>query len=130
MKLVTAAIIINNGHILLTRRKSGQKLEGYWEFPGGKIEDGETVQSCLERELFEELGVITKAGSIIAESIYEYEHGVIKLIGIVTTLLEENITLSVHDKALWVPIKDIDKYKLSPADIPIAKKIQELKSNV
>lgn len=82
MKTVTAAIIFQNNHVLLTRRKNGQKLEGYWEFPGGKMEKDETPRGCLERELFEELGVDATAGKIIAESIYEYDHGAIKLFGI------------------------------------------------
>ncbi len=69
MKIVTAAIIFHNNTVLLTRRNNGQKLEGYWEFPGGKIEQGETPQICLERELYEELGVEATAGKIIGESI-------------------------------------------------------------
>ncbi len=121
MKLVTAAIIIINNHVLLTRRKKGQKLEGYWEFPGGKIEANETPQSCLERELYEELSVKAKAGKIIAESVYEYSHGSIKLIGIETVLLSDQMQLSVHDKAKWVLLKDVTNFKLAPADIPIAK---------
>jgi len=125
MKLVTAAIIINQNQILLARRKIGQKLEGYWEFPGGKIEQNETPQSCLERELLEELNVVAKAGEIIAESIYEYSHGAIKLIAIETILLSNKIQLSVHDKVEWVPLKDICNFKLAPADIPIAKQLKE-----
>ncbi len=125
MKLVTAAIIIKDQHVLLAKRKIGQKLEGFWEFPGGKIELNETPQSCLERELFEELGVASRAGTIIAESIYTYDHGSIKLMGIKTILQEEDFKLSVHDKVEWVAIKDLKKYQLAPADIPIAKKIIE-----
>lgn len=125
MKLVTAAIIIKDQHVLLAKRKIGQKLEGFWEFPGGKIELNETPQSCLERELFEELGVASRAGTIIAESIYNYDHGSIKLMGIETILQEEDFKLSVHDKVEWVAIKDLTKYQLAPADIPIAKKIIE-----
>lgn len=121
MKLVTAAIIIINNHVLLTRRKKGQKLEGYWEFPGGKIEKNETPQSCLERELYEELNVKAKAGKTIAESVYEYSHGSIKLIGIETILLSDQLKLSVHDKAKWVLLKDVTNFNLAPADIPIAK---------
>ena len=121
MKLVTAAIIISNNRVLLTRRKKGQKLEGYWEFPGGKIEKHETPQSCIERELSEELNVKAKAGEIIAESTYEYSHGSIKLIGIETALLSDKIQLSVHDKAEWVLLEDVANFKLAPADIPIAK---------
>ena len=99
----------------------GQKLEGYWEFPGGKVETNETPQHCLERELVEELSIKSKAGKIILESIYKYEHGTIKLLGIETELFEEKIKLSVHDKIQWVQIGDLLNYKLAPADIPIAE---------
>ncbi len=121
MKIVTAAIIRNENCILLARRRKGQKLEGYWEFPGGKIEEGETPQSCLERELQEELCVKAVAGKIITESIYEYSHGIIKLLAIETKLLSGKIQLSVHDKAEWVPVEYLCSYELAPADIPIAK---------
>lgn len=130
MKTVTAAIIFQNNQVLLTRRKSGQKLEGYWEFPGGKTEKDETPQKCLERELFEELGVEATAGNIIAESIYEYDHGAIKLLGIETKLKKHNFTLSVHDAMEWVLVQNLTSYKLAPADIPIAKTIMELSKNV
>jgi len=126
MKLVTAAIIYKKDCVLLTRRKSGENLEGFWEFPGGKIEDKETPQECLERELLEELGVRSNANEIIAESIYKYDNGTIKLIGIETYLIDQKIELSVHDKFDWVSIKLLLDYKLSPADIPIAKHIMEL----
>jgi len=59
MQDVTAAIIYNNGKILITRRAPGEKHAGWWEFPGGKIEAGETQEMCLRRELMEELAVDT-----------------------------------------------------------------------
>ena len=124
MKLVTAAIIIKNNHVLLARRKQGQKLAGYWEFPGGKIEKNETPESCLERELFEELNVKIKAGKIIAESIYHYSHCSIKLLGLESILLSNSIKLSVHDKVKWVPIENTTNLKLAPADIPIANHLK------
>ena len=125
MKEVTAAIILCNSTVLLCRRKAGEKLEGYWEFPGGKIDTGETPQQCLERELLEELGVKSHALEVFLENIHHYEHGVIKLIGIFTDLTEKDFTLFVHDKAQWIEIRDILNYQLSPADIPIAKKLME-----
>lgn len=130
MKKVTAAIILKRNNVLLSRRKKGQTLEGYWEFPGGKIEENETPQECLERELYEELGVRATAGKVIAESIYEYDHGVIKLLGIETRVKKENFTLSVHDKVEWVQITNLMNYKLAPADIDIAKVIIEKYANV
>jgi 8-oxo-dGTP diphosphatase len=126
MKLVTAGIITHNNQVLLARRKKGQNLEGYWEFPGGKIEPNETPQACLERELFEELNLTTKAGRIIAESVYEYSHGAIKLLAIEAELLSDNIKLSVHDKLAWVTIYDVQNFKLAPADIEIARQLIRL----
>ncbi len=122
---VAAAVIIENSKVLLTRRKRGEHLEGFWEFPGGKMEEGETPEICLERELFEELGVKTKVGEAILENKHDYSNRSIKLIALITELLDHNISLQVHDKFEWVPVEKLLKYKLSPADIPIAAKILE-----
>ena len=125
MKVVTAAILIDNRRVLLTRRAAGQNLEGYWEFPGGKLEQGETVQQCLERELLEETALEIQAGKIFAESVYHYENGSIKLVALEARLIGGDITLSVHDAYEWVPLKDVCSYELAPADIPIAKSLIE-----
>ena len=122
-KIVSACVAIDNGRVLLTRRAPGQKLEGMWEFPGGKLEDGESIQECLERELLEELGVEATAGEILTESVYEYPGGAIKLVAMLTTLASKEFNLSVHDIAEWSPILDILKYELAPADVPIAAEV-------
>ncbi len=125
MKIVTAAIIKSDNKILLTRRKKGEKLEGAWEFPGGKVEMNETLQQGLEREILEELKLIVEAGNIFTTSLYTYSHGSIKLIAIDATILSGKIELTVHDKADWVPVKNLLDYNLAPADIPIAKELIE-----
>jgi 8-oxo-dGTP diphosphatase len=130
VKTVTAAIIKKENKVLLTRRKPGEKLEGFWEFPGGKIEEDETPQECLRRELTEELGVVTDVLEQVAESIFSYDHGSIKLIALRTNIVSGNITLSVHDQVEWVKLNELLSYKLAPADIPIAEKIMELYKNV
>lgn len=68
MKQVAAAIVFDDGKVLVTRRAAGQKLAGFWEFPGGKLEPGEDVQSCIVRELQEELGVASTAGEVLTVS--------------------------------------------------------------
>ncbi len=123
MKSIAAAVIFKNRSVLLTRRKAGEPLAGYWEFPGGKIENEETPQECLERELFEELGVQSKAGDIIAESIYEYPNGTTKLMGIQADLIDQDLVLTVHDKFAWVPVDGLLEYNLAPADIFIAEQL-------
>ena len=125
-KIVTASIAVKHNRVLITRRASGQSLAGYWEFPGGKVEPGETLQDCLHRELLEELGVESIIGGVFAESLYDYAHGSIKLIGLSTELAHNDFILTVHDRADWVPFDQLLSYQLAPADIPIARKLLEL----
>ena len=125
MKPVAAAIVARDGKVLITRRKNGEKLSGHWEFPGGKVEDGETPQECLERELQEELGVRATAGAMIAESEYHYEHGSFRILAVLATIEDKEFSLTVHDKADWVTPGALLQYKLAPADVPIAKYVAD-----
>jgi 8-oxo-dGTP diphosphatase len=125
MKEVSAAIIIENDKILLTKRNSTGDLPGHWEFPGGKRENNETIFECLEREIKEELNVSCKALNIFSENIYEYENGTIKLIAIMTKLFSNSIILNVHDEYIWAEISNLLNYNLAPADIRIAKLLLE-----
>ena len=125
MKLVTAAIIRDGENILVVRRGQGETLAGFWEFPGGKVELPETLQECLERELFEELDVATKVTNVVAVSDYKYENGAIKLVALEAEILHGEIKLSVHDKLRWLTPNEIVELKLAPADIPIAHALLE-----
>ena len=125
MKLVTAAIIRDGENILVVRRGPREKLAGFWEFPGGKVEHPETLQECLERELFEELDIATKVTDVVAVSDYKYESGAIKLVALEAEILHGEISLSVHDKLSWLPACKILDLKLAPADIPIAQALLE-----
>lgn len=125
VKPVAAAIAFNEGKVLVTRRAAGQKLAGLWEFPGGKLEQGEDVQTCIVRELREELGVASTAGEIIAVSDYTYPGGAISLIAIEVTLHSSDFILTVHDEYAWKAPEDLLKLNLAPADIPIMKELIE-----
>lgn len=120
---VTAGIILKDGCVLLARRNRNKTLGGMWEFPGGKQEIGETLTECLERELLEELGVSSKAGSVFIESRHQYTDLEIDLIGIFATIDSENFVLVDHDEVAWVQVRDLIKYNLSPADIPISNEL-------
>ena len=125
MKLVTAAIIRDGEDILVVRRVADEMLAGFWEFPGGPVEHPETLQECLERELFAVLDIATKAGSVVAVCDHEYESGSIKLVAMETEIVQGTITLSVHDKVRWLPASDILSLKLAPAAIPIAQSLMD-----
>jgi 8-oxo-dGTP diphosphatase len=126
MKTVTAAIIWDGGRVLLTRRGPGEKLSGLWEFPGGKVEPAETLEQCLTRELREELGIEVCVGCVMAESVYTYDHGAIRLVAMEVRILKGQLTLSVHDQAEWVPPHALEQFALAPADVPIAREVKKL----
>ncbi|EIU7214838.1 TPA: (deoxy)nucleoside triphosphate pyrophosphohydrolase [Pseudomonas aeruginosa] len=120
---VAAAVIYLNDKVLITRRAPGEKLAGIWEFPGGKLEAGETPQTCIVRELREELGVESVAGEILTTSLYTYPGGAVELIAVVVSLRSTALKLQVHDLAKWIPPQELLSYDLAPADIPIAEEI-------
>ena len=127
MKVVTAAIIQDQGRFFVARRGPGEKLAGLWEFPGGKVEPGETLQEGLKREIAEELGVEAIVGDVVTESHYKYEHGEILLVALQTEIKGKDIKLSVHDQEDWLSPEQILALELAPADIPIAKFLMESK---
>jgi 8-oxo-dGTP diphosphatase len=77
--VVTAAVVERNGAYLVTRRLRGTHLEGIWEFPGGKCEDGETHEACLLRELREELGCDADVGAKLLQVAHEYPERTVEL---------------------------------------------------
>jgi len=122
MKIVTAGVISNeSGKVLLVRRAPDQSLSGYWEFPGGKVEPNESEVECLKRELTEELSIEVEVGELVAESHYMYEHGDFLLKVFEVRIIKGEPVLTVHDQMVWVEPSQLKEYRLAPADIPIAK---------
>lgn len=120
--LVSAvALIDRDGRVLLTQRPKGKAMEGLWEFPGGKIENGETPEAALVRELHEELGIETwdscLAPLTFASHSYDNFHLLMPLYacrkwkGVVWAQEAQNLK--------WVFPKDFHKYPMPPADVPI-----------
>ena len=122
MRQVTAAVIIEYGRLLITRRAPGQSLEGLWELPGGKTEPNETPQQCLVRELAEELAMSATVGDVVAETIHHYEHGSFEMLALETTR-DSDFELRVHDAFAWVAAEEIAEYPLAPADVELVKQI-------
>jgi 8-oxo-dGTP diphosphatase len=126
MKIVTAAIIKKDNRYMVTRRASGEKLAGYWEFPGGKVESGETLEEGLAREIKEELSLTIDVGSLFHEVVHEYDGGAITLKAFNAVWASGELSLSVHDEIRWLLPHEILQLKLAPADIPIAEKLKNV----
>ncbi|MFT5699509.1 MAG: mutator protein MutT [Desulforhopalus sp.] len=124
---VTAAIIQRDGQILAARRKPGAHMAGFWEFPGGKVESGESPEECICRELKEELDIETKIGPFFGESCYDYGTKEIRLLCYRVNYLSGTFTLTDHDEIRWLPIDQLLSLKWAPADIPLVKKLVRLK---
>lgn len=109
---------------LAVRRKTGS-MRGYWEFPGGKCEPGESMSHCLVRELQEELSIDAEVDSALG--IHEHDNGrqLIKLHAFLVTRWQGDIILREHDKMVWLSPSDIDQVKWSPADIPFVQQIKD-----
>ena len=117
---VTAAIIESGDKILIAQRKSEDDLFGeLWEFPGGKIEDGETPEECMARELKEELEIEVEVGMLITSNKHRYPNGIYELLAYKVEHISGNFVLNDHDKVKWITIDEISKYDFPPANTPI-----------
>lgn len=123
MKIVTAAILREHGRYLLCQRGENDTLALKWEFPGGKLEDDETPEQCLVREIKEELCLNIKVISHFCDAIYKHNTGEILLKSYIAEITGGEMNLIVHNAAEWVEADRLLAYDLLPADIEIAEGI-------
>jgi 8-oxo-dGTP diphosphatase len=115
---VVSAIIIKDGKILATERGYGD-YAGWWEFPGGKIEAGETPEDALSREIREELNANISIDRYFATTIYDYPKFRLKMDCFLCTLENENFSLLEHKASAWLGTENIYSVKWLGADYPI-----------
>lgn len=124
--VVVAAVVVRDGRVLLTRRLEGQHLAGLWEFPGGKLEGGESPQEALVRECREECGIEVEVGEIVDVTYHRYpEKDVLLLFYRCELRAGEVRHLQVADHA-WVAPSELDDYPLPPADERVIARIRAL----
>ena len=122
---VAAAVIRKDDKIFATQRGYGD-LKGGWEFPGGKIEDGETPQEALKREIEEELDTEILVGELIDTIEYDYPTFHLSMDGFWCEIVEGKLVLKEHEAARWLDRKTIDDVEWLPADVTLVGKIKEL----
>ena len=122
---VVAAIIEKDKRFLIAQRKAGSHMASKWEFPGGKVERGESPEQSLMRELFEEFGIRAEIGDFIGESTFDYGNVSIWLSAYRVTSFLGDFKLNDHEQIAWVKLQELPSYDLADADIPIARKLTE-----
>jgi len=122
---VVCGIILCNDKVLICRRKPEKSLGGYWEFPGGKVEDGESYEESLLRELIEELNLKVEIKEHFFDTVHHYDNGAIELISFICETSGTVLESTDHDLVEWEKVENLLNWKLAPADIPIAKALIE-----
>ncbi|MEL3961049.1 8-oxo-dGTP diphosphatase MutT [Lysinibacillus endophyticus] len=121
---VVGAIIENeNNEIFCALRGPEMSLPNYWEFPGGKIEAGETPEQALKREIQEEFNCSINVGKKVEDTTYEYEKVIVRLETYMAKLVEGLPTALEHADTKWVARNEIMKLNFAPADVPAVEKI-------
>ncbi|WP_314589485.1 8-oxo-dGTP diphosphatase MutT [Paenibacillus terrigena] len=122
---VAAAIIENEASsILIARRKAGKSQAGLWEFPGGKIEPGESIEACIRRELMEELQIEVAIESYFGTHEHPYETANVRLIAYKVAYLRGDIRLIDHDAYNWVRREELAEIAFAPADVLFVQMLQ------
>lgn len=119
---VTAAVIRRGETVLIARRHSGD-LAGLWEFPGGKLEPGETPEACLAREIREELGLVIRVGCLLDRVEHAYPTKRIRLWFYAAACADGVPSLVDHDRVAWVRPADLGQYVFAPADAPFVERL-------
>lgn len=113
-----------DGLMLIAQRKHGKSLEYKWEFPGGKLEEGETLEECLRREMMEEMQLEVFVREPFVTSSYDYDFGTIVLHSFWATCKSQDIPVVLeHEQYKWVKPQDLPNYDFAPADKPIIEAI-------
>ena len=124
---VVAAVIVKDGKILATQRGYGE-FKGFWEFPGGKVEPGESPEAALVREISEELKASVPVGELITTVEYDYPGFHLSMDCFWCELVSgSEIELTEHEAARWLGVDELASVEWLPADVEIVERIREIR---
>lgn len=115
---VVGAVIVEDGLVLCAQRGPSGAQAGLWEFPGGKIEPGESPRAALLREIAEELDCTVEVGDEVTTTSHEYDAGVVVLTTYYCRLVSGTPRPTEHATITWLPPDELDTLEWAPADVP------------
>jgi 8-oxo-dGTP diphosphatase len=123
---VTCAVIIRNNKVLVTQRGPGMKMPGRWEFPGGKVEQGEQETECLLREINEELNIIIRLTKKLMPYVHNYGDIQIELIPFIAEYVSGELTLREHAEYKWLSPDELQNPDWLEADVRLAEEVRRM----
>jgi 8-oxo-dGTP diphosphatase len=124
MKRVVAALLVKQGKVLVCQRTRHQTMPLKWEFPGGKIEEGEQPRAALRRELEEELGILATIGDEVRRIQHEYPNGgMVELRFFIVREYQREIENRIFRDIQWAEPKDLPAYDFLEADLTLVKEL-------
>jgi 8-oxo-dGTP diphosphatase len=118
---IAVAVVERDDQVLIGLRPEGAPLAGYWEFPGGKVADGETPEDAARRECWEETGVAVRITGDYGEATHEYPHGAIRLHFFAAEPIGEQ---RLPHRFRWVRRVELERYKFPPANARLLALLQ------
>lgn len=125
---VTCAVIQKENKFLICQRSKEMKLPLKWEFPGGKIEEGESKKECLKREVKEELSLVIEVLDSLEMVEHHYPEFSISLYPFLCKIKSGELSVSEHAQVKWVTLENLEDYDWAEADIPILTELKEILS--
>ena len=121
---VVAALIVRGGRLLIARRPEGRHMAGRWEFPGGKLEKGESPEDAVEREIREELGLAVRAGRIYQAIAYSYPEKDVLLLFYAAAVVSGEPRPIEEAEIRWVTVEELDGYVFAPVDEMLVQRLK------
>ena len=122
---VTAAILQNDGMLLIAKRRAIARLPNLWDLPGGKVEPDETAEACLKRELLEAFGIEVTVKNRVDSIVHTYDFGTIELIAFHADWINGDFNSKNHQEIRWVFPHELDQFEFAPADFHFIERIRK-----